>query len=67
VVSWCGWYGTFSNNKDNKKMHKLKHSCENCDTEFTIEYDIDNSETDPLYCPFCSDYMLDTEDEIEEE
>jgi len=48
-------------------MMKLKHTCDNCETEFTIEYDVENSETDPLYCPFCSDYMLDTEDEIEEE
>ena len=48
-------------------MVRLNHKCESCSSEFVIEYDEIESETDPLYCPFCSEYMLDIEDEFEDE
>lgn len=39
-------------------MSKLHHTCNNCDSEFTIRYDQENCESDPVYCPFCAEYIL---------
>jgi predicted nucleic acid-binding Zn-ribbon protein len=46
-------------------MATIHHVCDNCDSEFTIKYDVDKCEDDPHFCPFCSEYILenDTEDE----
>ena len=48
-------------------MARLHHNCEECSTDFVIEYDEMESESDPIHCPFCGEYMIDTEDEFEEE
>ena len=50
-------------------MASLKHNCEACSSEFTIRYDEETTEADPTYCPFCGEYLLETEnfnDEDEE-
>jgi DNA-directed RNA polymerase subunit RPC12/RpoP len=47
-------------------MKKLRHTCETCDSEFVIEYDEETTESDPLHCPFCSEYIIEG-DEIEDE
>ncbi len=49
-------------------MSSLHHKCDSCDSEFTIKYNEDKCEDDPIYCPFCAEYILlegdsDTEDE----
>jgi DNA-directed RNA polymerase subunit RPC12/RpoP len=43
-------------------MTNLKHTCDNCDSEFTIKYDEENTETDPIHCPFCGEYLIEVED-----
>lgn len=48
-------------------MSRLIHSCDECGTDFTIEFDKETSETDPTFCPFCSSYILDADDEYEED
>lgn len=50
-------------------MATLNHVCDNCESEFTIKYNEELCEDDPIYCPFCSEYILlegdnsDTEDD----
>ena len=48
-------------------MKTLKHNCETCDSSFTIGYDEEICETNPLHCPFCGEYILDTEEYDDEE
>lgn len=39
-------------------MANLHHTCDNCDSEFTIKYNEEKCDDDPIYCPFCSEYIL---------
>ena len=49
-------------------MANLHHTCDNCDSEFTIKYNEEKCEDDPIYCPFCSEYiLLDNENTGDEE
>ena len=43
-------------------MASLKHICEACSSEFTIKYDSEQCESDPIHCPFCGEYLLEAED-----
>lgn len=43
-------------------MPLLKHSCEVCDSVFTITFDEVECEDTPHYCPFCGEYTLDDSD-----
>jgi hypothetical protein len=43
-------------------MTNINHTCENCDNTFTIKYDKEVCESDPIFCPFCAE-MLFLEDE----
>lgn len=47
-------------------MPTLVHTCDECDSEFQLRYDIEKCEADPQYCPFCSAYILES-DNIEDE
>lgn len=42
-------------------MTKLKHTCDSCDSQFSISYDELNTESDPQYCPFCAEYLINNE------
>jgi hypothetical protein len=48
-------------------MATLHHVCGNCDSEFTIKYDVEKCEDDPHVCPFCSEYILENETEDEDD
>jgi len=48
-------------------MKKLRHLCDTCDSEFVIEYDEEKTEMDPLHCPFCSEYMIIDDVDIEDD
>jgi predicted nucleic acid-binding Zn-ribbon protein len=39
-------------------MIKLQHECSACGTEFTIQYDEMNTESDPAHCPFCGEFLV---------
>ncbi len=45
-------------------MPVLKHQCSECDSKFKIEYDDTQTESDPIHCPFCGEYLIET-DEIQ--
>lgn len=47
-------------------MSKLQHTCDECDSKFTLHYDENLCEDDPTYCPFCASYLLD-EDTVSSE
>ena len=44
-------------------MANKPYSCE-CGSKYVIQYDKEMNETDPLYCPFCGEYMIDELGEI---
>jgi hypothetical protein len=44
-------------------MPTLVHSCEECSSEFQLKYDISKCDDDPIYCPFCSAYILEGDGE----
>ena len=39
-------------------MATLNHVCGNCESEFTLKYNEELCDDDPIYCPFCSEYIL---------
>lgn len=48
-------------------MKSLKHKCEECDSEFTIQYDEMICEDAPAFCPFCSEFLLEDNTEFKDE
>ena len=51
------------NNLTKYPMANKPYSCE-CGSKYTIQYDKEVCETDPLYCPFCGEYVIDELGEI---
>jgi len=47
-------------------MASIKHSCDNCGSNFTIRFDEDQVEDNPSFCPFCAEMFVDI-DELEED
>tara|TARA_X000001036_G_C20091719_1_gene567435 strand:- start:156 stop:329 length:174 start_codon:yes stop_codon:yes gene_type:complete len=48
-------------------MVKLKKNCSNCKSKYTVVYNDEEVELEPLSCPFCG-YEIDDEiDETDEE
>jgi uncharacterized protein with PIN domain len=43
--------------ENNKRMKTLRHLCDECNSEFTLKYDEEIVESDPLHCPFCGTYI----------
>ena len=39
-------------------MTTLNHVCDSCESEFTLKYNEELCDDDPIYCPFCSEYIL---------
>ena len=51
----------------NELTKKFKTTCGNCKTQFTINYDDEETDMNPMSCPFCSYELDDEEDDIGEE
>ena len=47
-------------------MATLQHTCDNCESTFTIKYDDTQAADTPHYCPFCAEMIVDC-DSFEEE
>lgn len=60
------YYALFYNYKE-LPMPALHHVCGECDSEFTIKYHEDRAESDPAYCPFCGEMLIDIDDYTEDE
>ena len=48
-------------------MATLNHVCGNCESEFKLKYNEELCDDDPIYCPFCSEYILLDSENIPEE
>ena len=46
-------------------MNKVQKSCSNCETKYTITWDSEEQELEPLTCPFCGYEVENEEDEVE--
>ena len=44
---------------------KRKKTCSSCETKYTIVWDIEEQDLEPLTCPFCG-YEVDNEEDQEE-
>ena len=45
----------------------IKHQCPDCESKYTLEFIIEDCEDDPIYCPFCSSYILLEGDELQDD
>ena len=44
---------------------KVTKTCSNCDTKYSIGWDSEENEMNPLTCPFCGYEVENDEDEVE--
>ena len=44
---------------------KVQKTCSNCETKYTITWDIEEQDLEPLTCPFCGYEVDNEEDEVE--
>ena len=47
-------------------MEKRKITCSSCETKYTVSWDIDEQDLEPLTCPFCGYEVEQEEDELED-
>ena len=45
-------------------MEKVQKYCSNCDTKYSVEWNEEEQELEPLTCPFCG-YEVEDEEEVE--
>ena len=46
-------------------IEKRPKTCSSCETKYTVEWDIEVQDLEPLTCPFCGYEVEDEADEIE--
>jgi len=46
-------------------MEKVQKTCSNCETKYTITWDIEEQDLEPLTCPFCGFEVDNEQDEVE--
>ena len=44
---------------------KISKTCSNCETKYTIVWDNEEQDLEPLTCPFCGYEVENEEDEVE--
>ena len=44
---------------------KVQKTCSQCETKYTIQWDMEENELSPLTCPFCGYEVDNEEDEVE--
>ena len=54
------------NNHGVTKM-RLQHECTACGSEFAISYNEMTTESDPIHCPFCGEFLLLDDEHFEDE
>ena len=45
--------------------HKVTKTCSSCETKYTVAWDTEEQDLEPLTCPFCGFEVENEEDEIE--
>jgi len=46
-------------------VEKRQKTCSSCETKYTIAWDIEEQDLEPLTCPFCGYEVEDEEDTVE--
>jgi len=46
-------------------MEKRKKTCSSCETKYTVVWDIEEQDLEPLTCPFCGYEVEQEEDDVE--
>ena len=46
-------------------MEKRKITCSSCETKYTVAWDSEEQDLEPLTCPFCGFEVENEEDEVE--
>ena len=46
---------------------RINHECTACGSESTISYNEMQTETDPIHCPFCGEFLLLDDDSFDDE
>ena len=44
---------------------KVQKTCSSCETKYTVIWDIEEQDLEPLTCPFCGFEVENEEDEVE--
>ena len=44
--------------------HKVTKTCSSCETKYTVAWDTEEQDLEPLTCPFCGFEVENEEDEI---
>ena len=44
---------------------KVTKTCSNCETKYTVAWDIEEQDLEPLTCPFCGFEVEDEEENVE--
>ena len=44
---------------------KAKKVCTSCETKYTVTWDIEEQDLEPLTCPFCGFEVTDEDDDVE--
>ena len=44
---------------------KVQKTCSNCETKYTVAWDSEEQDLEPLTCPFCGFEVENEEDEVE--
>jgi len=39
-------------------MINLRHECTACSSQFTVSYNELYTESDPMHCPFCGEFLV---------
>ena len=46
-------------------VEKRQKNCSSCETKYTVVWDIEEQDLEPLTCPFCGYEVENEEDEVE--
>ena len=46
-------------------VEKVQKTCSNCETKYTITWDIEEQDLEPLTCPFCGFEVDNEQEEVE--
>jgi len=46
-------------------VEKRQKTCSSCETKYTIVWDIEEQDLEPLTCPFCGYEVEDEEDQVD--
>lgn len=44
----------------------IRMTCPNCESEYAVDYQTENTEGEPDYCPFCGEEMPEVLEELED-